>query len=161
MNIADFVITNLSLMAWREGKRLSPGCRPAMLGIALVIRNRVEVGWSDGDWIKIIEDAPIHAAENIEAMDFRSLPDIRDKDFLWLQSQVVRVYDRTLQDEITCSANVNWAAHDISKPREMPRKGLFYCNLQLPIRPWFLENIIRRPNDHFRQAEAGNVTFYS
>lgn len=159
MNIGEFVIGQIALLAWREGKRLSPGSRPAMLGIAHIVRNRVESGWLQGDWLKIIEEMPIHAAEEITATDLRSMPDVYDKDFIWLYAQVGMVYDRTLEDQITSGADSNWASHQASGMRTMKRKGLFYCNLQLPIREWFKDKILHSP-EHPRQAEAGTVTFF-
>lgn len=131
-----------------------------MLGVAQVIRNRVESGWLNGDWLRILQEVPLHGAEEIAAMDWRTLPDIYDKDFRWLYTQVGMVYDRTLPDSITSSADQNWANHSAMGPKIQSRKGLFYCNLQLPIRPWFLEKIIHSP-EHQRQAEAGTITFFS
>ena len=160
MNTADFVIGQLSLLAWREGKRLSPGCRPAYLGIAQIIRNRVESGWLNGDWLKIIEEVPLHSANDIADMDWRSLPDIYDKDFRWLHSQVSMVYDRTLPDAVTSSASTIWAAHQSNAPRPQPRKGLFYANLQIPVREWFKDRILGNLADHPRLAEAGTITFF-
>lgn len=159
-NVGEFVIGQLSLFAWREGKRLSPGCRAAYLGIAHIIKNRVESGWINGDWLRLIEDAPIHGADDMAAMDWRSMPDIHDKDFIWLHSMVGMLYDRKLDDQVTAAANTNWTKHQATMLKTLPRRGLFYCNLQLPIRPWFREKIICNPTEHPRQAEAGTVTFF-
>ncbi len=159
MNLSEFVIGQISLLAWREGRRLSPGCRPAMLGIAHVIANRSDSGWHSGDWSKILNEVPVHASEDMSAIDWRSLPDVYDKDFLWLHDRVGRIYDHSLKDEVTSSADTVWAGHS-SGPRMPPRRGLFYCNLRFPLRSWFVENIVRRPDEHPRQAEAGEITFY-
>ena len=162
MNLAEFCIGQISLLSWREMKRLSPGCRPAALGIANVIRNRVDSGWASGDWLKILNDVPIHAAEEIVAIDWMTLPDVYDKDFLWIHSEVTRLYqDRMSPDTITVSADPTWAVHSANKPRAVRKKGLFYCNLQKPIRPWFLENIISRRDEHGATATAGEITFYA
>lgn len=162
MNVAEFVIGQIALLAWREMKRLSPGCRPAALGIAHVIRNRVDAAWQGGDWLRILQEVPVHSAEEIIQHDWISLPDVYDKDFLWLHPEVSRLYqDRGCPDNITSSADITWAAHEATKPRLPRKKGLFYCNLQMPIRPWFLENIIRRPSEHPATATAGTINFYA
>jgi len=72
VNVSEVVIGQLAFFSFREGQRMAPGCRTAMLGIAHVIRNRVEAGWSNGEWLKIIADAPIHASSKLAEMDFHS-----------------------------------------------------------------------------------------
>ena len=162
MNVSPLVIDYLSLFAWREGRRLSPGCRPAALGIAHVIRNRVDSGWLSSDWLKIMNEIPVHSAENIAEMDWMTLPDVSDKDFQWIHSEVTRLYqDRMYPDTITVSADTTWASHRANTTRPGRPKGLYYCCLQRPIRQWFLDNIIHRPLDHPRTAESGTITFYA
>lgn len=56
VSLNDIAVMQLSFFAFREGKRLSPGSRDAMLGIAHVVGNRVEVGWHNKDWLRILAD---------------------------------------------------------------------------------------------------------
>lgn len=155
MNVAAFVTDQLALFAFREGQRLSPGMREAKLGIANVIRNRLDAGWEGGDWLKIIHNAPVHAANNIEEMDFRSYVDIWSQDFRWLHDRCEQIYEGRLEDEITASADPKKAFGSGHSQR-----ALFYGSLQSLTRQWFIEKIVSCPAEHPRLADAGTVTFF-
>lgn len=155
MNVADMVVGQLALFCFREGERLAPGSRPAKLGIAHVFRNRVESGWQNGEWMRLLADAPIHSASEIKDMDWRSYVDIWDSGFRWLHGQCSAVYDGSLKDEITISADPKKAGGT-----GMPKRALFYGNIQIPMRPWFVENILKS-EQHPRTADAGTVTFFA
>jgi hypothetical protein len=156
VNVSEIVIGQLAFFSFREGQRLSPGSRPAMLGIAHCIRNRVEAGWSNGEWLKIIAEAPIHASSDVKEMDFHSYVDIWDQSFRWLYGQCSAVYDGSLKDEITVSADPKKAG-----VRGVPQRALFYGNIQMAVRHWFWENIVIQPSEHPRTATAGAVIFFA
>lgn len=109
-----------------------------------------------GEWLKLISDTPIHSASLVDEMDWKSYVDIWDSNFRWLYGQCATVFDGSLKDAITISADVRQAGG-----RGVPQKGLFYANLQTPVRPWFMENIVHRPDEHPRTADAGTVTFFA
>lgn len=155
MVIRDYAVGQLALFAYREGHRLSPGCREAMLGIAHVISNRVAAGWVNGVWLRVIADAPIHSANNVEEMDWRTLPDPWDSDFRWLYDRCEEIYSGTLRDEITISADPMKAGG-----AGRPLQALFYGSLQNLTREWFKEKIVREPAAHPRTATAGTVQFF-
>lgn len=156
MNVAEIVITELAFHSYREGRRLATGSRPAMQGIAHVFRNRVEAGWASGDWMKLLADSPIHSSSLIEEMDFRSHIDLWDADFRWLHGKCLEIYNGTLKDDVTIAADTRKAGG-----KGIPQRALFYANIQLPVRPWFMENIIQRRDEHPRTADAGTVTFFA
>lgn len=155
MDNRAFVSGQISLFAWHEGKRLAPGSRNAMLGIAHVIGNRVEGGWYNGDWLKILEEAPVHSASNRDEMQDSSLPDIWDKDFRWLHDRVEQIYDRTLTDTITRSAGTLEVGG-----KEQPRPGFYYANLNNMTREWFVKTIAKDPDNHPRTAECMPLVFF-
>lgn len=125
-----------------------------MLGIAHIIKNRVDAGWESGDWFKVLYNVPVHSANNITDMDFRSLPDLWDASFRWLYSECERVYDGAL-DTVTVSADPRKVGG-----RGMPQRALFYASLQNLTRDWFTEKIIKEPS-HQPTATAGTVTFFT
>lgn len=155
MNTAEVVTGQLAFFAYREGQRLAPGCRDAMKGIAHCMRNRVEAGMQNGDWMRLLTDVGIQSASTLEEMDFRSYVDLWDTTFRWLHKECSGIYDGTVKDTVTISPDTRWAGG-----KGMPMKALFWANLQHPIRPWFLENIVRKPQEHPRTADAGTVTFF-
>ena len=156
MNISGLVISQMALFAYRDGQRLSPGSREAMLGIAHVIRNRMDAGWEGGgDWIKIIANMPIHSANNVDEMDFRSYVDAWSQDFRWLYGKCEDIYNGTCQDEVTASADPKKAG-GIGQPQ----RALFYGSLQSLTRQWFVDKIVNCPAEHPRLADAGTITFF-
>jgi hypothetical protein len=164
VTISDFVVGQLCLLAWREGNRLAPGNRDAMLGIAHVIHNRVMAGWNSGDWLKVISDWPIHSANNIEEMDFRSLPELRDADFNWLVPQVERVYSGPLRDSVTSTPSVAFAMprFDALGKRAtppLPMSALFWCDLNRVTRNWFKENVLTAKDQHPILSHSFPLTF--
>ena len=156
MNAAELVIGQLAFFSFREGRRLAPECRPAYVGIAHVFRNRIESGWASGDWMKLLSDAPVHSANLVQDIDFRSHVDIWDANFRWLYGQCVEIYNGTLKDDVTVAADIRKIGM-----KGVPQKALFYGNLQAPIRAWFMENIVQRRDEHPRTADAGTVTFFA
>jgi hypothetical protein len=156
VNPSEIVVSQLAFLAFREGRRLAPGSRPAALGIAHVMRNRIEAGWVSGEWMKLIADVPIHSSSLIEEIDWSSYVDIFDSSFRWLHGQCVAIYDGTLKDDVTIAADPKKAGG-----QGIPKRALFYANLQLPMRPWFKENIVQRRDEHPTTADAGTVTFFA
>lgn len=136
-----------------------------MLGIAFVMANRRSAGWEDSDWLKILSRVAVHSASEWSDMVRLDYPDIWEPGWRWLTSQVEGIYDGTLQDNLTrtpskesLAANVPGAERHVinqSKP------SFFYANLNFPIRPWFLEKIIRNPAEHPRTVEIPPIVFFN
>ena len=164
MTISDFVVSQLCLLAWREGKRLCPGNRDGMLGVAHCIHNRILAGWNSGDWLKTIADAPLHSANMVEELDFRTLPELRDGDFSWLVPKVESLYSGALRDTVTTSASIAFAMprQDALGKRIIappPQSALFWCDLNRVTRPWFSENILVPRDQHPILSHSLPVTF--
>jgi len=155
VNVGALVVGQVAFFAYREGERLSPGCRDAKLGIAHVVRNRIEAGWDSGDWLKILAGMPIHAANNVEEMDFKSYVDAWSQDFRWLHEKCEQLYEGRLTDEITASADPKKAFG-----AGQSQRALFYGSLQSLTRQWFIDKIVHCPAEHPRLADAGTITFF-
>ena len=165
MNVGDFVISQLALLGWREGKRLAPGNRDAALGICHVIHNRMLAGWHGGDWLQIIDSFPMHAANNLDELDFRSLPAVDDPDFRALVPQVERVYSGALRDTVTSLPSVQFALPraDALGRRPMappPQSALFWADLNKITRPWFQEHIVGQREQHPILSHSLPITFF-
>jgi len=163
LTITDFVVGQVCLLAWREGKRLKTG-RDGMLGIAHVIHNRVMAGWNSSDWLKTIHDWPLHSANLVEELDFQSLPDLRDADFNWLVPRVEQIYSGALRDSITGNPSMAFAlpqndALGKRPPLPVTQCGLFWADLNNITRPWFKENIIGARDQHSILAHSFPLTF--
>lgn len=165
MDTRSFVVAELSLFAWREGNRLAPGSRDAQLAIAFVISNRQKAGWDDGDWLKILSRVAVHSASEAADMVRLDYPDVWEPNWRWLSSQVDGIYDGTLHDDLTSTPGtqfqaVNAATHS-RQPVNQSKPSFFYANLNFPIRPWFLEKIIRNSAEHPRTVEIPPIVFFN
>lgn len=160
MLVKNLVVTELALFSWRDGSRLIPGVsRDAWLGIAHVMNSRLQAGWFDSDWLKIIWNAPKHSS--CLEMDFRSLPDHWNRDFRAHYEACEQIYDGRLTDEVTISAN---GFPKYTTESGSIRAGVYYCVLGRVTNPWFKEKILDHPEDHPRTAEVsggeGNLIFF-
>lgn len=147
----DFIIGQLALFAYREGTRIAPGSRGAARGIAFIIGNRVrDGGWHDGDWLKVIENAPVHSAYEVADMDFRAMPDVWHPDWRALYATCQSIYEGSFIDDVTIAP----------KAAKLP-PSLFYANLNHKLREWFVEKIIRQPEAHPRTTECQPLVFFA
>jgi len=162
VSIKELIVVELALYSWREGKRLVPGIsRPAWRGIAHVLANRLRAGFWESDWLKILAEAPKHAPNLPEQMDFRTLPEHWDRDFRAHLDDCEKIYELRLEDDITVSAN---PTPNYVTGTGNPRSGLYYANLLKITSPWFQDKIVNHLEDHPRTAEIsggeGNLVFF-
>lgn len=154
MDISSFVVSQLSLFAWREGERLTPGSNEAKLAIAFIISNRVKAGWGNSDWLQVLEDVATHSASEKEEMLTFDQPDPWDPDWRLLSAAARGIYDGTMKDDLTWTPNARSLAANVpgadTGKQNQSRPSFFYANLNMPIRSWFLEKVIRKSDDHPR-----------
>lgn len=135
-----------------------------MLGIAFVISNRSKAGWEDGDYLKILSRVAVHSASEALDMARFDYPDIWEPNWRWLTSQVEGIYDGTLQDNLTRTPSRESLAANVPGTERhainQSKPSFFYANLNQPIRPWFLEKIIRSA-DHPRTVEIPPIVFFN
>lgn len=152
--IQDYVVGQLALFAWREGKRLAPGSRDAMLGIAEVISHRVKGGQFDGDWLKVLANVGVHSVDNLADMYTMDQPEVWDPTWRWLIEKCDSVFNGSHQS-LVATGKISFNGELRSAP------AYFYADLNNITRPWFLEKIIRDPSNHPRVSECQPLTFFS
>lgn len=130
----ELIKGQIVLFAWREAGRL--GGLNNMLAMCFVLRNRVDAGWNDSDYLAVITDAEASSAHPIKGAGF---PDLRSSDMRKLLSQIDAIYSGTAPDHLTNGA-------------------LFYGDLNNTTED-FRERIIRSP-EHQRVAQVGEVYFW-
>lgn len=154
MDIKSIVVTTLTMFAWREGERLSPGCHEAKEAIACVIRNRVDAGWVNKDWLKIIANTPIHSCSNLAEMDWHSYVDPWPAAYRKIYNFCEDLYgNRIITDKSASSDTRRFNG-------SMSRGALFYAALQSPVRQWFKENVIDEKQQHPMTITTGLITFF-
>jgi hypothetical protein len=159
MNLQDIAVVHLTFFAWREGERLAPGSLDAKKAIAHVVRNRVDAGWENGDWLKIIMNTDVSSSSLVEDVDWKSYIDLWSYDFKALYGHCEAVYSGLINDALTTGADLRQV--QIMTRSYQAQKAFFYAALgDAKLRPWFLENIVRKPEEHPRTVTVGTITFF-
>jgi hypothetical protein len=117
----------------------------AMMGVAQVLKNRVDAGWHGGDWLGVIKTAPDFTGTTQAAFDFNP----RDANFRIVLSQIDDIYHGTADD-----SNVNFEGEDGKIV------SLYYAELHNINRAWFRENIMGNLSHHPRVAQIAQLTFF-
>lgn len=125
-----------------------------MLAIAWVISNRVKSGMHDGDWLKVLANAPLQASSTLEEMSSFDQPDLWEPDFRWLTTQCEDIYDGK---GVNPTFSMDAPTHSVANPS---KPSFFYCNPSLPIRQWFLDRVINDKENHPRTVEVQPVVFF-
>jgi hypothetical protein len=141
MTAETFIRAVWARHAWLEAG--DTGSLACIMAVLYVHRNRVRAGWHGGDWMETVNrshEAAAHpAADTLE--------------------RALRLDDRNLQMALREVDNVFWGAEG-DDTATVTGKCLYYQILPRPLRPWFEENIVRRPGDHPRRAHVGQMVLY-
>lgn len=137
--IADFTKSLLAVLIWREDS--SDGLQ-GMTAVGLVIRNRVRAGWNGGDWCAVME-AHNQFSSMVILGDPNTIrwPDTRDPKFQAVLLKADNIYEGGEPDTTD--------------------GALYYANLVTMNSPWFLENILQKPEQHRRLGTVGAQTFFA
>ena len=142
----DFIKSQLVSMGWRFGQSYSGGHIAAEM-VMHAIANRVRIGW--GSWLQVIEAIPQYMAEN--ELPRLTFPSIWEPNFVKVLHAVDGVFDGSTPDK--------------------SKGALYWANLALIERPWFLEKIVRSVDTdeaspkfglprHPRVADMNNLSFW-
>jgi hypothetical protein len=149
----------LALYAARAAGR--GGSLEQMKAIAYCVRNRVKSGWFDGQWLTIIEHAE-EADGNVSAA--RILLDPNNRVLQRLVSDIDDIYygarvegSREQQGKIAIAQRFSPQGGDLE---DAVGKSCYWCMVNEPIRPWFKQHIIDRPEEHPNRSNMGLMAFF-
>lgn len=117
------------------------GSLACMKGICYVLRNRIKSGWYDGSWIMAVERSFEVAGHELQE---RPKLDINNRLFQLLVRDIDDVFYSSGEDETAAVVG----------------DCLYYHFIDRPVRQWFVENIIRDPQNHPRRAHIGSIAFH-
>jgi hypothetical protein len=172
MNFAAFERAQVAAFAYREARRT--GNLDCMRAVCFILRNRVKSSWGDGTWLSILASSYLHSAgwepfvpgEMVPNSDAPApgamITGFKSDDRL-LQLMVRDVDDIYLgQDNFDDRVRQTVCGDDSSlKPGKREFKPvLYYCFVDRDPRPWFKENIIRRPQDHPQVGQIGTMMLF-
>lgn len=154
MTLNDVQRAALALFAARAaGKGAS---LEQMKAIAYCIRKRVWDGWHDGSWLSVIEHAD-EALANPPGARF----------YLDVNSRILQRLISDIDDIYFSSRPSSSPTYESKTAQQYMPEGAFdavgkccyWLFLNQPIRPWFQENVLNRPEQHSHRAQMGLMLF--
>lgn len=139
MTLDQLQRAQLVLFAYQEAA--STGSLHAMKAVCYVIRNRVRAGWHDGNWIDAVQRAD-EAAGNLPQ-----------------PAQKIDVYSRFFQMLLQGIDDIYYGVTG-DETESVVSKALYYQFVDRPLRPEFVEEILRHPESHPRRAHIGTMVLF-
>ncbi len=144
---------HLVTFAYREA---GPGASlEAMLAICYLIRNRVKMQWEDGNWIRVIERAHLHAAHDVS-------PHVElDPESRQYQRLLKEIDDIFYGGAPSTEGNPPEGGMSLFESMcERKHERLYWMHTGRPVRPWFAEHIVRDPKNHPMRGTLGTMMFF-
>jgi len=170
MNFAAFERAQVAAFAYREAR--FTGSLDCMRAVCFVLRNRVKSSWAGGSWLAVLEAAHLTAADHGVA-DSAELSTgsglngagvasdrllqriVRDVDDIYLGSES---YDDPVR--IVVCGQPDSGNMKLASTKKDWKPALYYSFVDRPPRPWFVENIIRRAEEHPQMGQIGKMMLY-
>jgi hypothetical protein len=129
-----------------------------MKAICYVIRNRVRAGWHDGQWLTVMERAA-EVSGNLRGL--RVLLDPNSRTLQRLIADVDDIYYRPgLSGREQGNTTAQAFAAGMDDLGEVLGRSLYWCFINQPMTPWFVEHVIHRPDQHPSRVQMGTMMFY-
>lgn len=139
MNFQTFERAQVAAFAYHQARRT--GSLDCMRAICYVLRNRMKAGWGEGTWLSVMAThSHVEGNERIDQVQLQP----QDRLLQLLVRDVDDIYLGSSEDDT----------------KIVVKDALYYQFIDLPVRMWFVENIVRRPEDHPRIAQVGPIAFY-
>jgi hypothetical protein len=140
MNYATF--ERAQLARWAYLKAVHTGSLACMKAICYVLRNRVQAGWGEGLWLNVIENHCM--MEGNEESGMRQPLDPADR--------LLQILVRDIDD-----IYLGLSADDTEL---VVQDALYFQFIDRPPRQWFVEHIIRDPENHARIGQVGPIALF-
>ena len=125
-----------------------------MTAVAFAIRNRVRAGWYGGNWIEVLSNLD-KTSSRLE-LPTTLLPDTRPLAMMQFMQTIDNIFSGAREDNITIMQGGEIQSLGFKVP-----VALYWAHLDQITNPWFLENIVRKPEQHARMAQVGQLFFFS
>lgn len=145
MNFASFERGQVAGWAYRKARHT--GSLDCIKALAYIVRNRVKAGWGDGTWLWVIENHwTVEGNETAVSpkADYKPM-DASDRMLQLFVREIDGIYDGSSQDDT----------------KRVVNDALYFQFVDLPPRPWFVENIVERHEHHRRVAGIGTIAFFA
>ena len=161
MNFAAFERAQVAAFAYREARHT--GSLDCLRAVCFILRNRVKSAWGDGGWLTMMEGCNRVAAHEEQPapenapirspIDSRLLQMIvRDVDDIYLGQDN---FDDHVRQVVCGDAGMKLGNSDWK-----PVLYYSFVDRASSLRPWFVENIIRKPLEHAQVGQIGTMMLY-
>ena len=151
MKDTQFICSMLLLKCWQEARQEGVN---GMCAVAFTIRNRIRAGWYGGNWIDVLSNLD-KASAKLEPPT-TEIPDTRPFAIMSFMQTIDNIFSGAQEDNITIKQGGEVQSMGIKVPLAM-----YWGRLDQITNPWFLENIVRKPEQHQRIAQVGQLFFFS
>lgn len=141
----------LLLKCWQEAREEGNN---GMMAVAFAIRNRVRAGWYGGNWIEVLSNLD-KSSSRLEPPT-TMIPDTRPFHIMQFMQIIDNIFSGAQEDNITIMQGGEAKALGFKVPVAM-----YWARLDQITNPWFLENIVRKPEQHPRIAQVGQTFFFA
>jgi hypothetical protein len=147
------------------------GSLDCMKAVAYVLRNRRAAGWGDGSWQRLINAAATTAGNDGSIEGIRSAPglaisnhiglepDLNDRLLQMLARDIDDIYLGTSNDDVRRVVEGTVAPEGSGSPGK-PAPAMYYQFIALPVRTWFVDNIVRDHENHPRIGQVGMMALF-
>ena len=156
MTGSDFLTAELARLSWIYGG--SEGISGAK-ACAFSFRNRVRAGWFGGNWSEVLSHHREVAATTEPLPDL--IPDPRESGFRTFLQDVTAIFSGQAEDTITIAQDSMANYMKIGNLSVAAPPSLYFGRLNEISNPFFLNEIVRKPDSHKRIATVGTLTFFS
>jgi hypothetical protein len=162
MNFAAFERAQVAAFAYCEARHT--GSIDCVRAVCFILRNRVKSGWGNpaGSWLAVMEGSAQVAAQEPETAigNWQLVNDrllqliVRDVDDIYLGQEP---YDDRVRQAVCGEGMAALYGVKVSSAKKDWKPCLYYSFVDraASLRPWFVENIIRKPAEHARVAQIG------
>ena len=160
MTLNDVQKAELALFAARAAD--AGASLEQMKAIAYCVRNRVRAGWHDGQWLTVMEHAD-EAAGNLPGP--RVTLDPSSRALQRMIADVDDIYYRTGNREQGIGnrnqeSQAQRFATEADDMADALGKCLYWCFIDQPMNPWFVDNVMNQPAEHPSRAQMGLMMFF-
>jgi hypothetical protein len=160
VNLATFERAQVAAFAYREARYT--GSLECMKAICFVLRSRVKAGWGDGTWLSVMKSAAEVAGSNAWLLNQPGqAAEAYSKEFMAADDRLLQILIRDIDDIYLGQDRFDDSTRQVCCGDNPPKtSALYYSLVDRPTRDWFVENIVRKPEEHPHIANVGPVMLF-
>lgn len=154
MNFATFERGYIASFAYCEARYT--GSLDCMKAVCFVLRNRVKAGWGDGSWISVVR-----AAHEVSGIGIEFRPPAESQELYASSDRLLQLIVRDIDDIYLGQDRMDDSTRMVVCGDNPPKTAaLYYTFVDRPLRPWFADNIIRKPQEHKHIGNVGPMMLF-